>query len=65
MPMTVFKTFKQVELKPTKVRFTSYTGQQLDGEAECSHKGKQHKVKFVVKTNAVHLLGFRSCQELT
>ena len=32
---------------------------------ECSHKGKQGKLKFVVvKTNAVPLLGFRSCQEL-
>ena len=44
MPMKVFKTFQQVELKPTEVRLTSYTGQQLDftGQAdfECSHKGK-------------------------
>ena len=69
MPMKVFKTFQQVELKPTEVRLTSYTGQQLDvagqAEFECSHKGKQSKLKFVVvKTNAVPLLGFRSCQEL-
>ena len=63
MPMKVFKTFQQVELKPTEVRLTSYTGQQLDvagkAEFECSHKGKQSKLKFVVvKTNAVPLLGF-------
>ena len=69
MPMKVFKTFQQVELKPTEVRLISYTGQQLDvagqAEFECSHKGKQSKLKFVVvKTNAVPLLGFRSCQEL-
>ena len=69
IPMKVFKTFQQVELKPTEVRLTSYTGQQLDvagqAEFECSHKGKQSKLKFVVvKTNAVPLLGFRSCQEL-
>ena len=69
MPMKVFKTFQPVELKPTEVRLTSYTGQQLDvagqAEFECSHKGKQSKLKFVVvKTNAVPLLGFRSCQEL-
>ena len=69
MSMKVFKTFRQVELKPTEVRLTSCTGQQLDfaGQAvfECSHKGKQSKLKFVVvKTNAVPLLRFRSCQEL-
>ena len=69
MPMKVFKTFQQVELKPTAVRLMSYTGQQLDvagqAEFECSHKGKQSKLKFVVvKTNAVPILGFISCQEV-
>ena len=30
MPMKVFKTFQQVELKPTEVRLTSYSGQLQD-----------------------------------
>ena len=58
MPMKVFKTFQQIEFNLTEVRLTSFTGQQLNvagqAEFECSHKGKQSKLKFaVVKTNAV------------
>ena len=56
--MKVFKTFYHVEMKPTDVSLTSYSGQHLDvaGKIElvCYHYGKATKLPFVmVRTNHV------------
>ena len=64
LPAEVFKSLKQVQLKATNAKLTSYTGEQLPVLGQCQLKYKDKILKFfVVDTEQVLILGLQAPKE--
>ena len=65
LPAEVFKSLKEVQLKATNAKLTSYTGEQLPVLGQCQLKYKDKILKFfVVDTEQVPIFGLQASKEL-